>query len=63
MSATLRNWWDVILNYFQDHITSGFVEGMNNKLKLIKRTGFGYRNFEHFRLRVLMECDDVRPAH
>lgn len=61
--ATLRNWWDVILNYFHDHVTSGFVEGMNNKLKLIKRAGFGYRNFEHFRLRVLMECDGVRPAH
>jgi transposase len=61
--TTLRNWWDVILNYFHDHITSGFVEGMNNKIKLIKRAGFGYRNFEHFRLRVLMECDGVRPAH
>jgi transposase len=54
--TTLRNWWDVILNYFHDHLTSGFVEGMNNKLKVIKRSGFGYRNFEHFRLRVLMEC-------
>jgi transposase len=61
--ATLRTWWDVILNYFHDHITSGFVEGMNNKLKLIKRSGFGYRNFEHFRLRVLMECGGVLPAH
>jgi len=61
--ATLRNWWDVILNYFHDHITSGFVEGMNNKLKLVKRSGFGYRNFEHFRLRVLMECGGMLPAH
>jgi transposase len=37
--------------------SSGFVEGLNNKLKLIKRRAFGYRNFEHFRLRVLWECD------
>lgn len=54
--GTLRNWWEQILNYFPDHVTSGFVEGMNNRLKLIKRRGFGYRNFEHFRLRVLEEC-------
>jgi len=61
--GTLRNWWDVILNYFHNHLTSGFVEGMNNKLKVIKRSGFGYRNFEHFRLRVLMECGGSSSAH
>lgn len=54
--TTLRNWWDPILNYFNDHITSGFVEGMNNKIKLIKRRAYGYRNFVHFRLRLLIEC-------
>ena len=54
--GTLHNWWEHILNYFLNRVTSGFVEGMNNRLKLIKRRGFGYRNFEHFRLRVLEEC-------
>ena len=33
--------------------TSGFVEGLNNKIKLLKRIGFGFTNFEHFRLRIL----------
>jgi transposase len=61
--TTLRNWWDVILNYFHDRLTSGFVEGMNNKLKLIKRLGYGYRNFAHFRLRVLVECDGRIESH
>ena len=55
--GTLRNWWEAILNYFPHRLTSGFVEGLNNKLKLIKRRGFGFRNFDHFRLRVLVECD------
>jgi transposase len=54
--TTLRKWWEVILNYFPNHLSSGFVEGMNNKIKLIKRLGFGYRNFTHFRLRLLVEC-------
>jgi hypothetical protein len=31
-----------------------FVEGINNKLKLIKRLGYGFRNFENFKLRSLL---------
>jgi len=61
--ATLRRWWDVILNYFHERLTSGLVEGLNNKLKLIKRRAFGYRNFAHFRLRVLVECAGHGDAH
>jgi transposase len=61
--TTLRNWWEVILNYFHDRLTSGMVEGLNNKLKLIKRLAYGYRNFEHFRLRVLIECDGGIESH
>ncbi len=53
----------MILNYFQDRLISGFVEGMNNKLKLIKRLAYGYRNFAHFRLRVLVECDGGVESH
>ncbi|MCG6136844.1 MAG: transposase, partial [Nostoc sp. LLA-1] len=34
--------------------TSGAVEGINNKLKLIKRSAYGFRNFENFRIRCLL---------
>jgi transposase len=54
--TTLRNWRDYILNYFHERWSNGFAEGMNNKIKLLKRRGFGYTNFDHFRLRVLVEC-------
>ncbi|WP_141630522.1 transposase, partial [Liquorilactobacillus vini] len=30
------------------------VEGTNNKIKVIKRTAYGFRNFENFRLRILL---------
>jgi hypothetical protein len=30
--------------------SGGIVEGINNKLKLIKRSGFGFRNFDNFRI-------------
>lgn len=53
---TLENWADPILNYFNYRTTQGFVEGMNNKLKLIMRRGYGYRNFDRFALRILAEC-------
>ena len=50
---TLSNWMDKIANYFQHRTTSAMVEGINNKIKLIKRRAFGFRNFENFRLRVI----------
>lgn len=53
--GTLKNWWDEILNYFIERVTNGFVEGLNNSIRNIIRTAFGYRNFENFRLRVFVE--------
>ena len=50
---TLANWADRITNYFHQRTTSGIVEGINNKIKLIKRRAFGFRNFEYFRIRVM----------
>jgi len=55
--TTLDNWEEWILNYFSSgKITNGVVEGINNKLKLIKRRAYGYRNKDNFRQRVLVEC-------
>lgn len=53
---TVCDWWEPIVNYFEDRLTSGVVEGLNNRIKLIMRQGYGYQNFAHFRLRVLMGC-------
>lgn len=55
--VTLDNWEEWILNYFSSgKITNGVVEGLNNKIKLIKRRAYGYRNNENFRQRILVEC-------
>ncbi|ATS18606.1 hypothetical protein BRW62_07385 [Parathermosynechococcus lividus PCC 6715] len=43
-----------ITAYFDNHTNSGVVEGINNKLKLIKRSGYGFRNFDNFQLRCLI---------
>jgi len=53
----LDNWGEWILNYFvSNKITNGFVEGMNNKIKLLKRIGYGYNSKLNFRKKVLVEC-------
>jgi transposase len=53
---TLNNWYEGILNYFNDRISNGIVEGKNNKVKMIKRRAFGFLNFENMRLRIIDEC-------
>lgn len=40
---TLYAHWQPILNYFEDRITSGFVEGLNNKIKTLKRRCYGIK--------------------
>jgi transposase len=52
--ATIRRWFSEILQYFERRTTSGVVEGINTRLKLIKRSGYGFRNFEWFKLRCLI---------
>jgi transposase len=55
--TTLDNWEEWILNYFSSgKVTNGVVEGLNNKIKLIKRRGYGYRNNSNFKRRILVEC-------
>ena len=53
-TQTLTNWRERILNYFDGRHSNGFAEGVNLKIKMINRRGFGYRNFANFRLHVLV---------
>ncbi|WP_141706539.1 transposase, partial [Enterococcus plantarum] len=41
-----------IKNSFRFPYSNGITEGLNNKLKVIKRIAYGYRNFYHFRSRI-----------
>ncbi|WZI66485.1 MAG: transposase [Gloeotrichia echinulata IR180] len=51
---TIKRWFGEIIGYFERKTTNGVVEGINNKLKLIKRSGFGFRNFRNFEIRALL---------
>lgn len=51
---TIKRWIDEILAYFDNRTTQGAVEGINQKIKLIKRRAYGLTNFDNFRRRVLL---------
>lgn len=53
-SQTIKRWLGEIIAYFDQRTTQGVVEGINNKIKLIKRRAYGFRNFSNFRIRCLL---------
>jgi transposase len=52
---TLAQWLDEIANDFLDRQTSGFVEGLNNKIKVIKRRCYGILNVKHLFQRIHLD--------
>ena len=55
---TIHNHLNSICNYFLSRASSGVMEGINNKIKQIKRQAYGFTNFENFRLRLLVCFSD-----
>lgn len=57
LRRTLVKWRKEILAYFYSgRLTNARTEGFNAKAKLVKRRGYGYRSFVHYRLRLLNAC-------
>jgi transposase len=50
--TTIENWPDEITNYFLDRQTTGFQEGFNNKIKVLKRRCYGITNISHLLQRI-----------
>jgi transposase len=49
---TLLRHWQGLVNYFSHPITNGKTEGINNKIKTMKRQAYGFRDMEYFKLRL-----------
>lgn len=58
--TTLENWMDEITAYFVHRLTSGFVEGFNNKIKVLKRRCYGMTNLKHFFQRLYLDLEGYR---
>ena len=52
---TLKKYMKYIENMFKSNITNGLIEGLNNKIKSIKRITFGYLNFNNFKKHILIQ--------
>lgn len=57
---TLHNWRDEIVNYFKNRFNSGFVEGLNNKIKTIKRRCYGLTDVQHVFQRIFLDLEGFR---
>ncbi len=53
--AFYQKWQNYILNYFTFRTSTSIIEGINNKIKLIKRRGFGFASFNNFKSVVMIE--------
>ncbi|HHT37829.1 MAG TPA: transposase [Mollicutes bacterium] len=51
---TYNNFLPYIENSFKYDINNGIIEGTNTLIKCIKRISFGYRDFKHFKTRILL---------
>lgn len=52
---TLKKYQPEIENYFHNRNSSGFVEGFNNKVKVMKRRCYGIFNLKHFYQRLVLD--------
>ena len=56
----LNTWWEEITNYFIQRENSGFVEGFNNKVKILKRRCYGIFNLKHLFQRIYLDVNGYR---
>lgn len=54
LGRTLARWFHEITNWHKAFVSNGPTEAVNNLIKRIKRIGFGFRSFAHYRIRVLL---------
>lgn len=59
----LERGWETLKNYFTYRVTTAVSEGINNVIKAIKRRGFGYRNMQYFKLKIMQVCGYLNSKH
>ena len=59
----LKDWWwrleanwQTVENYFICRVSTAMSEGINNVIKAIKRSAFGFRNMTYFKLKIMQRC-------
>lgn len=52
VANTLEEYFPQLMNYFKYKISNGMAEGINNKIKTLKRQSYGFRDMKYFKLRL-----------
>ena len=62
MAVTVKTYKKGILAWYDCHLSTGKVEGINNKIKVMKRNAYGFRDERYFTLRLyaLHDCHITR---
>jgi transposase len=56
LGKTLESWREEVARMFRFTKSNGILEGFHNKMEMISRRAYGFRNFENYRLRVKALC-------
>lgn len=56
LGKTLYSWREEVVRMFRFSKTNSITEGLHNKMEMISRRSFGFRNFNNYRVRVLVHC-------
>ena len=54
LGRTIRRWREQIVAWHRSHVSNGPTEAANNLVTRVKRVAFGFRRFEHYRIRSLL---------
>jgi len=63
LAEKFKNKAQYILNWFKKRISSAISEGINNKIKRLKRMAYGYRDVRYFLLKIHQHCGLLSPRH
>jgi transposase len=63
LARTVARWETPILRWHRTGLTNAATEDTNLVIKNIKRLGYGFQNFENYRLRLLLPCGAPRQHH
>ncbi len=61
IAESFRDKLQYIINWFRKKISSAISEGINNKIKRLKRMAYGYKDVEYFKLKIHQHCGLLNP--
>jgi len=56
LAKTLKSWLEPIVRMWRFTKSNGITEGFHTKMEMISRRAYGFRNFQNYRTRVLVQC-------